>query len=168
MTQGADTRLDGSTLVVRIPMRFQRRGGRKRIVAPDGSQIVPSSKPQPDGTLVKALARAWRWQRMLDDGVYTSVSEIGYAENISKSYISRILRLALLAPDIVEAILAGRMDQGLMLERLEQSLPATGRCSANTRSAHAPLKKRAALAPRLHASPESRRRQARSSEAGRP
>ena len=102
---GAQTRLDGTTLVVRIPMRFQRRGGRKRIVAPDGSAIAPSSKPQPDGTLVKALARAWRWQRMLDEGVYTTVSEIGDAENISKSYVSRILRLALLAPDIVEAIL---------------------------------------------------------------
>jgi hypothetical protein len=93
-------------------------------VAPEGSELAPSAKPQPDGTLVKALARAWRWQKLLDDGVYTSVSEIGYAEDISKSYISRILRLALLAPDIVEAILAGRMDQGLMLERLEQSLPA--------------------------------------------
>ena len=57
-------------------MRFQRRGGRKRIVAPDGSAIVPSSKPQPDGTLVKAIARAWRWQKLLDEGVYTSVTEI--------------------------------------------------------------------------------------------
>jgi hypothetical protein len=103
MIQSAETRLDGSTLVVRIPMRFQRRGGRKRIVAPDGSDIVPTSKPQPDSTLVKALARACRWQRMLDDGVYASVSDIGDAENISKSYVSRILRLALLAPDIVEA-----------------------------------------------------------------
>ena len=106
-------------------MRFQRRGGRKRIVAPDGSEIAPTSKPQPDGTLVKALARAWRWQRMLDEGVYTSVSEIGDAENISKSYVSRILRLALLAPDIVEAILAGSTDQVLMLEKLERPLPAS-------------------------------------------
>jgi hypothetical protein len=118
-----ETRLDGITLIAR--MRFQRRGGRKRIVAPDGSAIVPSSKPQPDGTLVKALARAWRWQRMLDEGVYASVSEIGDEENISKSYVSRILRLALLAPDIVEAILAGRTDQALMLERLERPLPAS-------------------------------------------
>jgi hypothetical protein len=60
MIQNAETRLDGTTLVVRIPMRFQRRGGRKRIVARDGSAIVSSSKPQPDGTLVKAPARAWR------------------------------------------------------------------------------------------------------------
>jgi hypothetical protein len=57
MMQRAETRLDRSTLVVRIPMRFQRRRGRKRIVAPDGSAIVPTNKPQPDGTLVKALAR---------------------------------------------------------------------------------------------------------------
>jgi hypothetical protein len=79
--------------------------------------------PQPGGTLVKALARAWRGQRMLDEGIYTSVSEIGDTENISKSYVSRILRLALLAPDIVEAILAGRTDQALMLEKLERPLP---------------------------------------------
>jgi hypothetical protein len=106
-------------------MRFQRRGGRKRIVAPDGSELAPSSKPQPDGTLVKALARAWRWQKLLDDGVYGSVSEIGDADNISKSYVSRILRLALLAPHIVEAILAASTDQALTLERLERPLPAS-------------------------------------------
>jgi hypothetical protein len=123
--KGVDSRLDGSTLVVWIPMRFQRHGGRKRIVAPDGSELAPSSKPQPDGTLVKALARAWRWQRMLDEGVCANVSEIGDAENISKSYVSRILRLALLAPDIVDAILAGRTDQDIVLDQLERPLPAS-------------------------------------------
>jgi hypothetical protein len=61
-------------------MRFQRRGGRKRTIAPDGSELAPASRPHPDGTLVQALARAWRWQRMLDDGVYTPVSEIAEAE----------------------------------------------------------------------------------------
>ena len=125
MIQSAETKLDGNSLVVRIPMRFQRHGARKRIVAPDGSEIAPTTKPQPDGTLVKALARAWRWQRMLDEGVYASVSEIGDAESISKNYVSRILRLALLAPGIVEAILAGRTDQVLLLEQLEQPLPAS-------------------------------------------
>ena len=125
MTQSAETRLDGTTLVLRIPMRFQRRGGRKRIVAPDGSEIVRTAKPQPDGTLVKALARAWRWQRLLEIGVYTSVSEIAEVERIGKSYVSRILRLALLAPDIVEAILAGRTNQGMILEQLERPLPAS-------------------------------------------
>jgi hypothetical protein len=74
--------------------RGPRRGGRKRIVAQAGGEIVPTSKPQPDGTLVKALARAWRWQRLLDEGTCMSLSGIGDAENISKSYVSRILRLA--------------------------------------------------------------------------
>jgi hypothetical protein len=125
MIERVETRLEGKTLVVWIPMHFQRRGGRKRIVAPDGSAIVPTSKPQPDGTLAKALARAWRWQRQLDEGVYTSVSDIGDTENISKSYVSRILRLALLAPDIVEAILAGSTDQGIVVEKLKRPLPAS-------------------------------------------
>ena len=74
---------------------------------PGGRAIVPSSKQQPDGTLAKALARAWRCQRMLEEDVYASVSDIGDAENISKSYVSRILRLALLVPEFVETILAG-------------------------------------------------------------
>jgi hypothetical protein len=125
MSQSTETSLEGSTLVVRIPMRFQRRSGRKRIIAPDGSELAPASKPQPDGTLVKALARAWRWQRMLDEGVYASVSDIGDAENISKSYVSRILRLALLAPDIVDAIVTGSKDQGRVLEQLERPLSAS-------------------------------------------
>jgi hypothetical protein len=124
MTRGVETRLESGTLVLRIPLRFKRRGGRKRIVASDGSELVPATKPQPDGMLAKALARAWRWQRMLDEGICTPVSEIGDAENISKSYVSRIRRLALLAPDIVEAILAGETDQALMLEKLERRPPA--------------------------------------------
>jgi hypothetical protein len=108
MRQGAETRLDGETLVVRIPMQFQRRGGRKRIVAPDGSAIVPSSRPQPNGTLAKALARAHRWQRMLDEARFVSVRELAEAERVGHSYVGRILRLSLLAPDIVEYILDGR------------------------------------------------------------
>jgi hypothetical protein len=108
MTHAVEKRLDGDTLVVRIPMRFQRRGGRKRIVAPDGSELAPSSKPQPDGTLVKALVRAHRCQGMLEEGRFASVRELAEAERVSLSYISRTLRLTLLAPDIVEHILGGR------------------------------------------------------------
>ena len=113
MTQGVQTRLDGTTLVVRIPMRFHRRGGRKRIIAPDGSELVPATKPQPDGALLKALARAWRWQRMLESGEYGTLAELSAAERISRSYICRVLRLTLLAPDIVERILDGRPTAGL-------------------------------------------------------
>jgi hypothetical protein len=113
MTRGLETRLAGETLVVRIPMRFQRRGGRKRIVASDGSEIAPMNRPQPDGTLVKALARAHRWQRMLESGECGTLAEMADAERISRSYVSRVLRLTLLAPDIVERILDGRPTAGL-------------------------------------------------------
>jgi hypothetical protein len=120
--RGSMSRLDGRTLIVRIPMRFHRRGGRKRIVAPDGSEIAPTTKPHPDRTLVKALARASQWQKLLDGGRHATVREIAEAEGIGKSYVSRIMRLALLAPDIVEAILAGGTDQVLVLEQLERLL----------------------------------------------
>ena len=115
--------LQGDTLVVRIPMRFKRLGGRKRILAPDGSDLAPPTRAQPDGTLVKALARAWRWQRQLDGGVYASLSDIAAAEKLSPSYVSRIARLALLAPDIIEAIFAGTLNQSVILDRLEKGVP---------------------------------------------
>jgi hypothetical protein len=102
-------------------MRFQRRGGRKRIVAPDGSAIVPSSKPQPDGTLIKALARAWRWQRMLEEGRFASARELAEAERVGHSYVCRILRLTLLAPDVVEHILDGH--RAPQLAQLVQPFP---------------------------------------------
>ena len=79
------------------------------------------TRPHTVGALIKALARAWRWQKLLE--LYSSVTEIAEAEKISKSYVSRILRLALLAPDIVEAILGGWEDQRVMLEKLECPLP---------------------------------------------
>jgi hypothetical protein len=118
MIQGAETRLDGSSLVVQIPMRFQRRGGRKRIVAPDGSEIVPKSKPQPDGTLVKALARAHRWRRRIESGYVKSITDLAEHEGVTDAYVCRLLPLTCLAPDIVEAILDGRQPKGLRLAEL--------------------------------------------------
>jgi hypothetical protein len=85
----------------------------------------PARSRGPTARWVKALARAWRWQKLLDAGIYTSVSEIGEAEGISKSYISRVLRLALLAPDVVEAVLGGRAGDPFILENLERPLPAS-------------------------------------------
>ena len=92
---------------------MQRRGGRKRIVAPDASEFAPSSKPQPDGTVIKALARAHGWQRGLESGEYGPFADLADAEGISRSYVCRVLRLTLLAPEIVEQILDGRPTAGL-------------------------------------------------------
>jgi hypothetical protein len=81
-----------------MPHRNQRRGGCKQIVDPSAGETLPASKPQLDGKLVKAPARAWRWQRLLDEGVHTSVTDTSEAESLGRSYVSRMLRLALLAP----------------------------------------------------------------------
>ena len=119
-----DWRFDGRTLTVSIPMRFQRRGGRKVIVAPDGSDAWGPTLPTPDSTLIRALGRAHRWKRFLEGGAYTSVAEIARAEKVDSSYLNRILRLTLLAPDIVEAILDGQQPKGMMLADLMEPIPA--------------------------------------------
>jgi hypothetical protein len=101
---------DAQTVTVHIPLTFRRRGGRKRVVLPDGSCAPAVQRPQVDSTLVKALARAHRWQRMLESGGYASVAELAQAERINSSYLARVLRLTLLSPEIVQSILDGRHD----------------------------------------------------------
>jgi hypothetical protein len=103
---------DGSTLTVFLPIAWRRRGGRKVIVAPPGCDGW-APPPRIDNTLIKALARAHRWRRMLEGGEYGTLAEMADAERISRSYVSRVLRLTLLAPDIVERILDGRPTVGL-------------------------------------------------------
>lgn len=107
MTATATISTDGSRLTVRLPLAIRRRGGRKAIVAPQGTAIHPP-RPQVDSTLVKAIARAYRWQRLLEEGAYASMRDLAAAEKISPTYISRLLRLTLLSPEIVEAVLDGR------------------------------------------------------------
>jgi hypothetical protein len=110
----ADVRLspDGSTITVFVPMAWRRRGGRKVIVAPPGGDDW-APPPKFDRALVKALARAHRWQRLLEAGRFGTLADLADAERISRTYVSRVLRLTLLAPDIVERILDGRPTAGL-------------------------------------------------------
>ena len=93
------------------------------MVVPDGSEITPAASVSPTAAWSRRSPEPGGDTSCSMSGVYASVSEIGDAENISKSYVSHILRLALLAPDNVDAILAGRTDQRMMLEQLEQPLP---------------------------------------------
>jgi hypothetical protein len=106
---------DPESVTVHVPMTLRRRGGRKQMIAPDG-QTWSAALTRVDNTMVKALARAFRWRRMLETGAVATVREIAAAEKINESYVSRVLRLTLLAPEIVETILDGR--QGL-----EMTLP---------------------------------------------
>ena len=111
---------DQATIMVHVPMKFTMRGGRKTIL----SDAVPAP-PQPriDNALLKALARAHRWRRMIESGDYTSITDLAKAEGVNQSYACRILRLSLLAPSIVTTILNGRHDSDVMLKQLMKPLP---------------------------------------------
>jgi len=107
---------------IKIPMNVKRKGGRKLIMLPaarDG--ITPSRKP--DETMVRALARAWMWQKMLDEDKYSSIDHLAAQNNINPSYVSRILRLTLLAPDIKQAILDGAQPRGMSLQDMLKPFP---------------------------------------------
>jgi hypothetical protein len=110
-----------TSITVRVPLAIRHRPGRKTVVTPMVDGVAPVTT-RADPALVKALARAFRYQRMLDEGRYASISEMAAAENLDRGYIGQVLRLTLLAPDIVEAILNGR-DQGLTLPALLAPLP---------------------------------------------
>ena len=111
-------------LTVHIPLTARRRGGRKVVIAPDGTEApAVGAAARIDSTLVKALARAFRWRRMLESGLVSTVGEIAVREKINKSYVSRVLRLTLLAPQIVEAILDGRQAEGVTLRGLMEPFP---------------------------------------------
>lgn len=109
---------------VEFPMVFKKRGGRKVIVLPDGSRGNPAPKAAIDNTMIKALARAFRWQKLLENGTYGCIDEIAKAELIGASFVSKIARLALLAPDIVTMILDGKQPAHLSLKDLMQPFPA--------------------------------------------
>ena len=117
MSAHAEISPDGQAVTVRVPLTLRRRGGRKVVVAPDGTAWVPS-RPRVDNSMVKALARAHRWKWLLESGAYASVTELAAAEKIAQSYMCRVLRLTLLAPDIVEAILDGYQPASVTLDRL--------------------------------------------------
>jgi hypothetical protein len=114
--------LEGDILTVFIPMTWKRRGGQKVIIAPDGGDAWAPTNARPDETLIRALARAHRWNRMLEACKCRSITEIAGGEKIDRSFVSRLLRLILPAPDIQEAILEGRQPKGLQLEELMRAV----------------------------------------------
>jgi hypothetical protein len=108
---------------IEIPMAFKKRGGRKVIVLPDGSHGHPMPAATIDNTMIKSIARAFRWQKLLENGTYTCLDDIARTEKIGASFVSRYYRLVLLAPDIVEAILDGRQPAQLTMKELLEPFP---------------------------------------------
>jgi hypothetical protein len=107
------------TVTLHVPFRLLKRGGRKEMQMPEGA-VQPR---RTDSTLVKALARAFRWKRMLESGEFATIAELAEREGIAPSYMTRILRLRLLAPDIVEAILDGKQRPEVTLARVLEPFP---------------------------------------------
>ena len=95
------TILEDGAITVHIPMTFRKRGGRKLVVTPGGADWAP--RPRIDNAMVKALARAFRWRKILDAGVHATLEDLARAKGVAPSHVSRVLRLTLLAPEIVEA-----------------------------------------------------------------
>ncbi len=107
-------------MTLHVPFRIVKRGGRKEMQMPD--RVRPERTP--DSTLIKALARAFRWKRMLESSEFATIAELAEREGIAPSYMTRVLRLTLLAPDIVEAILDGRLRTKANLSGMMEALPS--------------------------------------------
>jgi len=111
-----------STVTVYVPFIIRKYGGRKQVITPNGEPAA-IEKPRVDSTLVKALARAFRWKKMLESGQFTTITELAEHENLALTYMTRVLRLSLLAPEIVEAILDGRQPPKITLAALLEPFP---------------------------------------------
>ena len=122
--------VEDGAIVIRIPMAFRKAGGCKEIISPgspsglpEGADAAGPPKPQPQRPLVVALAKAFKWQKMMDSGQVKSLEALAKREGVDRSYVGRILRLACLAQDIVEAILDGTKPSGLSLRKLSKNVP---------------------------------------------
>ena len=108
--------LANGNVKVTIPMSFRNCSGRKRIVTPDGEQNFADP-------LITNLARAYRWQTLIDEGHFSNVNELANAIGKDSAYVARVLRLTLLAPEIVHTVLTGALPEGIGVEDLRQSMP---------------------------------------------
>ncbi|MCA0871449.1 hypothetical protein LCL97_11475 [Seohaeicola saemankumensis] len=109
------------TITIHVPFRVVKRGGRKEMQLPEGTPLPRRT----NNTLVKALARAFRWKRILESSEFTTIAELAEREGIAPSYMTRVLRLTLLAPDIVEAILDGTHGAEVTLARVLEPFPSS-------------------------------------------
>ena len=116
MTRGAPI---PDTVTLHVPFRIVKRGGRKGMQMPDGA----TQRRRTDSTLVKALARAFRWKQMLESGEFTTIAELAERERIAPSYMTRVLRRTWLAPDVIEAILDGQQGSKVTLARVLEPFP---------------------------------------------
>jgi len=118
-------------LTIRLPVHFKRRSGRKMIIAPRGMLALPHEKDlrasKPDQSFVNALVKAFQWQELIDQGVCASPKDVAKRENAEVTHVYRLMRLTMLAPDIVEAILDGKQPRTLTLQNVVRGFPISWR-----------------------------------------
>jgi hypothetical protein len=114
---------DSTALTVSIAMAIRKRGGRKLVVSPAGAEPWAPSRPRIDNTVLRAVVQAFRWKQQLESGQFGTISELAEAEKLDRSFVSHTLRLTLLAPDLVEAILDGKQPREMELQPLMRGLP---------------------------------------------
>jgi hypothetical protein len=114
---------DGRTMTVHIPITLRHQGGRKQVVTPAGATPWIPTPSRVDNTMVKAIVRAHRWRDMLESAHHATVRDLAKAKAINESYLGRVLRLTLLSPTIIEAILEGRQPATLELDDLLTQFP---------------------------------------------
>lgn len=109
-------------IIVNVPLRLKKRGGRKEVILPQASDADTLMAQPHQEALVIALARAHRWQKLLDEGKFASISDIAREIGLDVSFAARLMRLTLLSPDIVEMVLAGQEPSGLSLTMLTKPI----------------------------------------------
>lgn len=113
---------------IHVPLNLKKRSGRKRIVVldtPETQALAAQTEPEITyhDAMVVAFARAFRWKKLLDEGKYTSIIQMADELGVAAPYMSRLIRLTLLAPDIIEAIVDGREPGGMSIEQLRKPMP---------------------------------------------
>jgi len=122
MSDMALASMDGEMLV-HIPMTLTKRQGRKQIILPTGSEMASVPRDITADPLALAIAKGFRWQDLLDNGTYPTVRALATAVKQDTAYVARTIRLTLLAPEIIEAVMAGQCPPALTLKRLSREFP---------------------------------------------
>ncbi len=119
MSERPRVEVDGEAIILTVPMKLRRRSGRKEVHVPGGGLPRSTAKKAAPDSILLALARAHHWQDLVESGAYDSTTELADALGVDRSYVSRIMRLTSLAPDIVEALV---QDDGSVETSLAQLL----------------------------------------------
>lgn len=112
---------EGQKIIVHVPVMFRKWGAKKVMIGPQGQDLrTLEQHTRKDDKLLKALGRAYRWQKQIALGKYQTAEDIETAEQINRSYVQRVMRMMMLSPHIIEAILDGQQPEGFALRDIDK------------------------------------------------